>query len=178
MGEMIEAVVVNGESFGLEVSYSPDGSTLLGTGGELKNALPFLGEHFFVLYGDSLLPVDFSAVQLAYTQSGQYPLMTVLKNGDRWDKSNVLFQQGKLVEYNKRAPKPDMVYADYGQCVVSTNVLAPYPLDEPFDLVDLYQELSSKGQLSGLEVHERFYEIGSHEGLNEVEDYFFTMEKA
>jgi len=39
---MTEAVVVNVERFGLEVSYSPEGSTLLGTGGELKNALPFL----------------------------------------------------------------------------------------------------------------------------------------
>ena len=178
LGEMIEAVVGNGERFGLEVSYSPDGPTLLGTGGALKKALPFLGEHFFVLYGDSFLPVDFSAVQLAYTQSGQQALMTVLKNGDRWDKSNVLFHQGKLLEYNKRAPRPDMLYIDYGLGVVSAEVLAPYPVDEPFDLANVYHDLSTKGQLAGLEVHERFYEIGSHEGLKEAEDYFFIKEKA
>ena len=178
LGEMIEAVVGNGERFGLEVSYSSDGPTLLGTGGALKKALPFLGEHFFVLYGDSFLPVDFSAVQLAYTQSGQQALMTVLKNGDRWDKSNVLFHQGKLLEYNKRAPRPDMLYIDYGLGVVSAEVLAPYPVDEPFDLANVYHDLSTKGQLAGLEVHERFYEIGSHEGLKEAEDYFFIKEKA
>jgi MurNAc alpha-1-phosphate uridylyltransferase len=178
LGEMIEALVGNGERFGLEVSYSPDGPKLLGTGGALKKALPLLGENFFVLYGDSFLPINFLQVQQAYVQSKQQALMTVLKNGDLWDKSNVLFIKGQLVEYNKRTPKADMAYIDYGLGVVSTDVLAPYPADEPFDLADVYQELSTKGQLSGLEVYVRFYEIGSHEGLKEAEDFFFTKEKA
>jgi MurNAc alpha-1-phosphate uridylyltransferase len=177
LGNMIEEAVGNGEQLGLSVSYSPDGPTLLGTGGALKKALPLLGQHFFVLYGDSFLPVNFLQVEQAYVQSGQQALMTVLRNGDRWDKSNVLFTNGRLVEYNKHAPRPDMAYIDYGLGVVSTDVLAPYPADEPFDLADVYQELSTKGQLSGLEVHERFYEIGSHEGLKEAEDYFFLKEK-
>ena len=177
LGNMIEEVVGNGEQFGLSVSYSPDGPTLLGTGGALKKALPLLGQHFFVLYGDSFLPINFLQVEQAYVQSGQQALMTVLKNGDRWDKSNVLFTNGQLVEYNKRAPRPDMAHIDYGLGVVSADVLAPYPADEPFDLADVYQELSTKGQLSGLEVHERFYEIGSHVGLKEAEDYFFIKEK-
>lgn len=178
LGEMIEAEVGNGERFGLQVSYSPDGSMLLGTGGALKKALPLLGEHFFVLYGDSFLPINFLQVQQAYVLSRQQALMTVLRNGDRWDKSNVLFLNGQLIAYNKRNPTADMAYIDYGLGVISNDVLAPYPANEPFDLADVYQVLSSKGQLSGLEVHERFYEIGSHEGLKEAEVYFFTMEKS
>jgi MurNAc alpha-1-phosphate uridylyltransferase len=94
LGEMIQDVVGTGERFGLQVGYSPDGATLLGTGGALKKALPLLGEHFFVLFGDSYLPVDFSCVQQAYARCGQQALMTVLENGDRWDKSNVLFERG------------------------------------------------------------------------------------
>lgn len=35
-----------------------------------------------------------------------------------------------------------------------------------------------QGQLAGLKVHERFYEIGSHTGLQEREDDFLTKEKA
>ena len=100
LGEMIQEVVGDGSTFGLRVIYSPDGPVLLGTGGALRQALPMLGEDFFVLYGDSYLPVDFRAVQEAYLASHQPALMTVLKNGDRWDKSNVLFDQGRLVEYN------------------------------------------------------------------------------
>jgi MurNAc alpha-1-phosphate uridylyltransferase len=178
LGNMIEQVVGNGEQFGLFVSYAHDGPTLLGTGGALKKAMPSLGEHFFVLYGDSFLPINFLQVQQAYVVSKQQALMTVLKNGDRWDKSNVLFTNGRLVEYNKHATRPEMAYIDYGLGVVSADVLAPYPADKPFDLADVYQALSIKGQLAGLEVHERFYEIGSHTGLKEAEDYFFIKEKA
>ena len=178
LGNMIEQVVGNGEQFGLSVSYAHDGPTLLGTGGALKKAMPFLGDHFFVLYGDSFLPINFLQVQQAYVVSKQQALMTVLKNGDRWDKSNVLFTNGRLVEYNKNAPRPDMAYIDYGLGVVSAEVLGSYPEDKPFDLAVVYQALSIKGQLAGLEVHERFYEIGSYAGLKEAENYFFIKEKA
>jgi NDP-sugar pyrophosphorylase family protein len=177
LGNMIEEVVGNGKQFGLSVSYAPDGPNLLGTGGALKKALPFLGDDFFVLYGDSFLPINFLQVQQAYVDSKQQALMTVLKNGDCWDKSNVLFKNGRLVEYNKHAPRPGMTYIDYGLGVLSADVLAPYPAYKPFDLAEVYKALSIKGQLAGLEVHERFYEIGSHEGLKEAEDYFVTKEK-
>jgi NDP-sugar pyrophosphorylase family protein len=177
LGGMIEDVVGSGERFGVQVLYSPDGPTLLGTGGALKKALPMLGNDFFVLYGDSFLPVDFSAVEQAYVISGQRALMTVLANEDRWDKSNVLFSDGRLVEYNKRAPRPDMSHIDYGLAVVSAQVLTPYTNNQAFDLADVYQALSIQGQLAGLEVHERFYEIGSHNGLKETEEFFLTKER-
>ncbi len=173
LGEMIQDIVGTGDQLGLQVRYSCDGATLLGTGGALKKALPLLGEHFFVLYGDSYLPVDFSAVQRAYAQSEQQALMTVLANFDRWDKSNVLFEGGRLVAYNKRAPGPDMAYIDYGLGVVASKVFAQYPAGEPFDLADVYQALSTRGELTGFEVHERFYEIGSHRGLKEAEAFFY-----
>ena len=178
LGEMIQDVVGTGGGYGLQVRYSFDGSELLGTGGALRQALPLLGEHFFVLYGDSYLPVVFSAVQDTFVQTGKPALMTVLKNGDRWDKSNVLFVDGQLVEYNKRAPRPEMAYIDYGLGLVSASVFCAYPDDSPFDLADVYQDLSGKGQLAGLEVHQRFYEIGSYSGLKEAKEYFLTKEKA
>ena len=178
LGEMIETLVGNGEQFGLQVSYSYDGATLLGTGGALKKALPLLGEHFFVLYGDSFLPVDFSVTQQAYRHSGQQGLMTVLKNSDRWDKSNVLFVDGQLVEYNKRTPRADMAYIDYGLGVLSAEVLSPHPSDQFLDLADIYHSLSMQGQLAGLEVKDRFYEIGSHSGLKETEEYFLAKESS
>ncbi|CNK28130.1 nucleotidyl transferase [Yersinia mollaretii] len=178
LGGMIEALVGNGERFGLQVSYSSDGATLLGTGGALRKALPLLGEQFFVLYGDSFLPVDFSAVQRAYVRSGQQGLMTVLKNSDRWDKSNVLFVDGQLVEYNKRIPRAEMAYIDYGLGILSAGVLSHHPPDHSFDLADTYHTLSVRGQLAGMEVQERFYEIGSHSGLKEAEEYFLAKESS
>ena len=177
LGDMIREVVGRGESLGLKVSYSEDGPNLLGTGGALTKALDLLGDQFFVLYGDSFLPVGFSAVQEAYEKRGGPALMTVLKNQNQWDKSNVLFVGGRLLEYNKRAPRAEMTYIDCGLGVVSASVLKRRPVDQPFDLADVYQDLSLQGQLAGLEVHERFYEIGSHTGLKEAEEYFLTKEK-
>lgn len=172
LGEQIEAVVGDGRAFGLDVCYSPDGPTLLGTGGTLKRALPLLGDQFFVLYGDSFLPCDLHRVQQTFVGSGQPALMTVFHNGDRWDKSNVLFRDGRIVEYNKRSPRSDMKYIDCGLGILSADAFRAYPAGQPFDLADVYYDLSIAGQLVGHEVHERFYEIGSHEGLKEAELYF------
>jgi NDP-sugar pyrophosphorylase family protein len=172
LGEMIESVVGDGSTFDIEVIYSPDGPTLLGTGGAIRQALPLLGDSFFLLYGDSYLPIDFSAVQNAFFESGKVGLMTVLDNGDRWDKSNVLFQDGRLIEYNKKSPRPDMRYIDYGLAVLRCGAFERRKTGEIFDLADLYHKLSVENDLAGYEVHERFYEIGSHSGLREAEAYF------
>lgn len=172
LGEMIQAVVGDGSKFGLDVSYSPDGTVLLGTGGALKQALPLLGEQFFVLYGDSFLPVDFAPIERAFTESKKTALLTVLKNDDSWDKSNVLFHEGELLEYNKHAPRSEMTFIDYGLGVLTSRALETYAVGQAFDLAEVYHALSLKGQLAGYEVHERFYEIGSHSGLKETEMYF------
>ena len=177
LGEQIEAVVGDGARFGLDVQYAPDGPVLLGTGGALRRALSLVGEQFFVLYGDSFLPVEFAPIQQAFRDAAQPALMTVLRNGNRWDKSNVLFRNGRLMEYNKAAPRPEMEYIDYGLAVISSDILIDYPPGQPFDLAEVYQRLSLEGRLAGYEVHERFYEIGSHNGLKEAEAFFLTKGK-
>ncbi|NDG04710.1 MAG: nucleotidyl transferase, partial [Alphaproteobacteria bacterium] len=86
LGEQIEKEIGNGHQYGLNIRYVFDGPTLLGTGGALRQALPLLGDAFFVLYGDSFLQVNYQAVEAAFIKSGQRALMTVLKNGNQWDK--------------------------------------------------------------------------------------------
>jgi NDP-sugar pyrophosphorylase family protein len=172
LGEMIKSVVGDGSRFGLRVAYSPDGPVLLGTGGALRRAAPLVGEACFVLYGDSFLPVDFGPIETDFRASGKPALMTVLYNHDRWDKSNVLFVDGELVEYNKASPRPDFHHIDYGLGIVKVEVLERYQANEAFDLASVYCALSLKGRLHGHEVFTRFYEIGSRTGLQEAEEYF------
>lgn len=176
LGQMIKDVVGDGSRFGLVVRYSQDAPTLLGTGGAIKLALPYLGEAFFVLYGDSFLPIDFSAVERTFYEAAQPALMTIMRNRNQWDKSNVMYCNGMLQEYNKLSPRQDMQYIDYGLGVISAKVFEDYPDGQPFDLADIYQKLSLKGQLKGHEVYERFYEIGSLNGLIEANNYFLKME--
>jgi NDP-sugar pyrophosphorylase family protein len=172
LGERIEEVIGDGRRFGLKVAYSYDGHRLLGTGGALRNALPLLGEAFFVLYGDSFLTCHLAAVEAAFLGTGKLAMMTVFENKGRWDTSNVMFRDGKIVLYDKKDLSPEMRYIDYGLGVLTASVLGRYPEGEPFDLATIYTGLSKRGELAGFEVRERFYEIGSFRGLKETEELF------
>lgn len=172
LGDQVKTIVGDGTDFGMKVNYSFDGPHLLGTGGALKQALPLLGEHFFVFYGDSYLPIDFREVEQNFLLSGKSALMTVLKNDGQWDKSNVLYTNHNIIEYNKQTPKVEMAYIDYGLGILSASILRNTPIKKPFDLADIYHQLSIQGLLAGQEVFERFYEIGSHKGLQETINYF------
>ena len=171
LGEMIQEVVGNGSRWDMQISYSPDGPALLGTGGALRQALPLLGEHFFILYGDSYLPIDFSDVEKTYAASGKKGLMTVLRNQDRWDKSNVEFNVGQIIEYNKTLIRPQMHYIDYGLGLLQSAALKAYPARRSFDLSKVYNDLSLARELAGYEVFERFYEIGSYQGIADTQAY-------
>lgn len=174
LGEQIMDHVGHGSRYGLEITYSPDGPFLLGTGGALKQALSLLGDHFHVVYGDSFLPINYGSVEQAYFEADKPALMTVLNNRDRWDKSNVHFENNRLFEYNKRHPREEMQFIDYGLGVLSAVTVMNEARVAPFDLADIYHELSINDQLAGYEVSERFYEIGSHQGLRETEDFLLN----
>lgn len=177
LGEMIEAEVGNGDKFGISINYSFDGAHLLGTGGALKKALPMLGEQFYVLYGDSFLPINYLQIEDAFMTQEKPALMTVYKNFGQWDKSNVIFEKQLILEYNKRIPNPSMNHIDYGLGLLKSSLIYNYPDNSPFDLADVYQQLSLDGELMGFEVHDRFYEIGSHQGLIDTNQYFMEISK-
>jgi NDP-sugar pyrophosphorylase family protein len=170
LGQMIESAVGDGRNFNLSIKYSYDGDKQLGTGGSIKKALHLLDPNFFVLYGDSLLPINFEKVQQSYNEK-RLGLMTIIKNDNAWDLSNVLYLDGKLIEYNKINPKANMKYIDYGLSILNKNAFDYFIHEQIFDLSDLFALLSSKSELSAFEVNERFYEIGSKKGIQETEDY-------
>ena len=175
LGEMIREQVGTGERWGMKIQYSFDGEKLLGTGGALQKALPLVGKEFFVFYGDSFLPINFSPVKQAFYASGKQAMMTFLKNQGRWDGSNVEARNGKLVAYNKRAPTRLMEHIDYGLGILSASVFRDKNEKEVFDLAEVYEELTKKEQLAGFEVTARFYEIGSKKGLAETETYLSSQ---
>jgi len=166
--EAIEARLGDGSALGLEVQYSRDGERLMGTAGALRRAAPLLGERFFVLYGDSYLDVDYSAVWAAALREEKPALMTIFRNEGRFEASNVLFEGGRLLAYDKRAPRPEMRHVDFGLGVLHASVLERVPEDAPSDLADLYRSLAAEGLLAGYEMSERFYEVGSPEGMAEL----------
>jgi NDP-sugar pyrophosphorylase family protein len=168
-GEMIEQAFGDGAHLGVELSYSFDGPELLGTGGALKKALPCLGQSFFVLYGDSYLKIEYAAPARAFVASGKPGLMTVFRNEGRWDTSNVWFEGGAIKSYSKKEQRTEMQHIDYGLGILEPAALSSYPDGEAFDLADVYRDLIARNELAGYEVDRRFYEIGSPEGLAELD---------
>lgn len=171
LGEQIRQMVGDGQGLGLSIEYSFDGRKLLGTGGALKQALPLLGDSFFVLNGDSYLRCSLPEIQGAYETAGRPVLMTVLRNENRWDQSNVLFTNGEVIAYDKQFPRADMAHVDFGVSVFSGQVFANYGTATFIDLADICRDLASTGRLAAFEVRERFYEIGSPQGLKDTEDF-------
>jgi NDP-sugar pyrophosphorylase family protein len=171
LGEMIEADIGDGSQFNIEVFYSYDGNKLVGTGGALKKALSIIGDEFFVLYGDSFLPINFKSVEAFYKLAKKPALMTIFHNQGRWDSSNVEFENDNLIEYNKQLPNPRMKYIDYGLSVLTAEALKTPEWGDVFDLSLVFHSLSRQSQLAGLEVFERFYEIGSPSGLADLEQF-------
>jgi MurNAc alpha-1-phosphate uridylyltransferase len=155
----------------MAIHYSYDGEKLLGTAGAIKKALPLLSDNFFVLYGDSYLPCHYYRVQEVYEKSQKQSLMTVFHNEGQWDASNVEFIAGKITAYNKKNRTERMAYIDYGLGIFSRQIFTDIPLQISYDLADLYSNLLKNDQLVGHEVQQRFYEVGSFKGIQELESY-------
>ena len=145
--------------------YSPDGPNLLGTGGALRHALPLLGEAFFAMYGDSYLERNYRVVERAFLTSGRPALLTVMRNDDRWDRSNVLCVNDRIVRYSKEHRTADMWHIDYGLAVMGADVFRGYVDGDPLDLARVYEDLAA------YEISERFYEIGTPSGLTETRQH-------
>jgi len=163
-GERVREYAGDGARFGLAIDYSCDGPALLGTAGAVRNALPLLGDAFFVVYGDSYLPCSYRDVADAFHAAGQPGLMTVYRNESRWDASNVEFAEGRIVAYDKKNGTARMQYIDYGLGVFSRAAFE----EAHADLAEVYRDLLSRDRLAAFEVPERFYEIGSFDGIAEL----------
>jgi NDP-sugar pyrophosphorylase family protein len=176
LGEMVVQEFGDGSGYSMELDYSFDGPVLLGTGGALKQALPKLGQTFFVLYGDSYLTTPFRPIAEFFAHSGKRGLMTVYDNEGRYDTSNVVFRNGEIVMYDKKHRPPEMRHIDYGLSLFRAEAFADWPSGQKFDLAEVMQRLVSQKQLAGYEVPERFYEIGSPAGLKELEELLARRE--
>lgn len=168
LGEMVVDQFGDGREHGMQLEYSFDGPKLLGTGGALKQAMPQLGENFFVLYGDSYLTEPFGPVADFFLRSGKLGCMTVYRNEGKYDTSNVVFGDGEIKLYDKKHRLPEMRHIDYGLSLFNRRAFDEWPSDQPFDLAAVMTRLVERKQMAGWEVKDRFYEIGSHEGLEEL----------
>ena len=167
LGDQIKDYFGDGSNFSVQIHYSQDGPKLLGTGGALKKAEALLEDNFFVLYGDSYLPVNYQQLMAIFCKSSKLAGMVVFKNFNRYDISNVVVEQNLVKLYDKKQPAPEMVYIDAGLLIFKKTALQLLKPNQYLQLESLLQELVKRKQLLALETKKRFYEIGSFNGLKE-----------
>jgi MurNAc alpha-1-phosphate uridylyltransferase len=170
LGEPIERYLGDGARYGVNIRYSREDRPL-GTAGALKKALNLLDDEFFTMYGDSYLSLDFARIFSYFIKQDKLALMTVYKNRDRHDKSNTSVRGNLVAAYSKNGRTEDMVYIDYGAHIFRKLAFEPVPADRYFSLEDLFPALISLKQLLAFEVHDRFYEIGSTQGIQDFTEY-------
>jgi NDP-sugar pyrophosphorylase family protein len=184
-GDMIRDYVGDGSKFDMQVSYVFDGDKPLGTGGAIRRALDLMKTPFFVLYGDSYLPCNYAEIQHRFEFSGQPALMTVYRNEGKWDTSNVEMTNEIIIKYDKNERSPAMQFIDYGLGVFRPDVFEELKEGEYADLAYIYRDLAHEKKLAAYLATQRFYEVGSHEGLRELDkvltkhpNYFLLKEKS
>jgi MurNAc alpha-1-phosphate uridylyltransferase len=171
LGEQIERYCGDGGRFGVRIKYSREGGSLLGTAGALKKAASLLEVEFYIMYGDSYLFLDFTYIMCYFKNQNKLALMTVYKNRGRYDRSNTVVEGGLVRRYSKQDNTGGMDYIDYGANILRKQTLELVPSDRPYSLEELFPVLIERDELLAYEVKERFYEIGSPEGLAEFRKY-------
>lgn len=168
---LVQEYLGDGSDRGINIQYSLDGETQLGTGGAIQKALPQLGKVFGVIYGDSYLPMNYSAAERLFLNSKFIALMTVYKNQDQFGANNVEFLDGKIIDYQKGSNNKNMHHIDYGITYFREEAFQPWTDQSSFDLATVCHQLAKEEQLDGFEVFERFYEIGSVKGIEEFSQH-------
>jgi NDP-sugar pyrophosphorylase family protein len=175
LGDQIRAHVGDGSALGARVVWSEEGPTLLGTAGALRAALPLLEESFLVTYGDSYLPFDYAEpLRVLQAHPDCDGVMAVFKNEGRWDTSNVVTGGENaewVLRYEKNTKDPAFDHIDYGATALRREVIARLPPGQPAGLDAQQRDLAARKRLRASLAHERFFEIGSPEGLAELDRY-------
>jgi len=176
LSDQIEKYFGNGEKFGVNICYSSDKKNPLGPIGAIKKAGSLLNDSFFTLYGDSYVFVDFNKVYSYFQEQNKLALMVVYQNFDKYDTSNLIVKNGRVIRYGGQNTK-DMTYVDYGASLFRKKTLNNVPKDTFYSTNDLFSDLIKQKELLAFEVKKRFYHIGTPEALAEFKKYIETKKK-
>jgi len=174
LGEAIRGFVGDGQRFGIEARYADEGEKLLGTAGALRKALELLEPTFLVTYGDSYLPFDYrTPLDDLRAHPEARGTMAVYENHHRFDRSNTIVHGDRAVRYEKQPrgapPDPAFTHIDYGATALRREVIEAVAEGQIKDLADIQRDLAAHGLLRAISATTRFYEIGSEQGLEDLE---------
>jgi len=179
LGERLRAHVGDGARFGVHVEWADEGPKLLGTAGAVRAALELLEPTFLVTYGDSFLPFDYAEPLRALESHADCDgVMAVYPNAGRWDASNVVTDGVWVLRYEKGLADPTFDHIDYGATALRREVIAALPTGMSHGLDAVQRDLARRKRLRACVARERFFEIGSPEGLAELDRHLRTRARS
>ncbi len=185
LGDQVRSRVGTGAQFGLDVQWSEDATTspsdpsqapkLLGTAGALRSALHLLDETFLVTYGDSYLPFDYGEpLKLLEHSEDCDGVMAVYMNSGQWDTSNVVTDGTWVIRYEKGCLDPAYDHIDYGATALRRAIVSSIEPGRACGLDALQHALAARKRLRAFVARDRFFEIGSPDGLAELDRHLRT----
>lgn len=173
LGEKIRNHFGDGLSRGMSITYSFE-ERPLGTGGALKNAENHLDDCFYLIYGDSFIPIDYFSLKRHFTEIDKTVLMVVYDNReDTWVLNNVsLDKRGMVTQYQKDSANATLHYVDAGVLVLKKEVLeSVFSVSEVSLEQEVFPHYIAREECAGFVTTERFYDIGTPDRLRIFESY-------
>jgi len=169
LGEQIEDYFGDGSSLSMSLDYSFE-ETPMGTGGGLKMAESKLEGSFILLNGDTLLPIDYAKMAALFGELGKKAFIVAYDNSEKIVQNNLeLSATGAVLAYDKRESH-GKTHLDAGAIALDRSVL---DMIEPGRVCSLEEEIFMRliemGEFAAFTTVQRFYDMGSHEGLRKIE---------
>lgn len=169
LGKAIEEYFGNGSNFDLKINYSYE-KQLLGTGGALRNSEEMLENEFLLLNGDTFFPIDYKELINYFYNKKKIGVISAYANLNNNIANNLSVNNlNKVCSYNKINCE-GMTHLDAGAMVFSKEIINFIPNGEVCSLEeDILPKLIKVGELMAFTTEQRFYDIGSFEGLELIE---------
>jgi MurNAc alpha-1-phosphate uridylyltransferase len=165
----LELHVGDGSRWGVRVRWSHDGPSPLGTAGALRGALDFLRPAFLVTYGDSYLPFPYDEPLRLLERHADCDGVIVVCRAAGDDAPNAETDGTWITRYDKRAVPGTCDYVDYGVTALRREEVAALAPGRVHGFDEVQADLARRGRLRAFVARERFFEIGSPQGLRALD---------
>ncbi len=169
----------NGAKWGVKVHYVLETPEILGTAGGIKNFEKELGDHFFVLYGDTFYEIDYGRLADFYLSLGDaIGAGTVRKTDHPWDSDLAIVDEANriikfLIKPHKELPKD--YWGMSAPYIFSKKILGYIPQGKYYEIDhELVPELLKRGYryyAYKLKEGEFRKDIGTMDRYREVQEY-------
>jgi len=173
LGDQIEALLGDGDAWGVAIRYSEEPAGALETAGGIANALPLLGdEPFLVVNGDIFCDWDVAGASAALA-AGDLAHLVLAPNPPQHPDGDFTLANGKVGAGSTAPQLPKFTFAGIG--IYRPELFAGITRGQPAKLAPLLREAMDAGRVSG-ELHcGRWVDVGTPERLAALDREISTL---